>query len=58
MTPVLQHGVIHPKGGLQPSPHQGGVQYPTSETGLQGSRFISTRMRTTASAEIKKEIKF
>ncbi len=58
MTPVLQHGVIHPKGGLQPSPHQGGVQYPTSETGLQGSRFISTRMRTTTSAEIKKEIKF
>ena len=56
MTPVLQHGVVHPEGGLQPSPHQGGVQYPTSEAGLQGSRLISTRMRTTASAEIEKKL--
>ena len=52
MTTVLQHGVVHPEGGLQPSPDQSGVKNSATQSRLQGSRFISTRMRATARTKI------
>ena len=37
MGPVLQHGVVHPEGGLQASADKAGVQDPTPEAGIQDS---------------------
>ena len=35
MGPVLQHGVVHTEGRLQPTTHEPRVQYATPETGVQ-----------------------
>ena len=63
MGPVLQHGVVHAEGGLEPPAHEPrvedaapetGVQDPAAQARIQRSRLVAARVGASACAETNK----